>query len=240
MLNVPLSAAHYLELFHRRDAQSRAELASTMAELSGYVTLAAVDLVLREEVRRVCSRILSGQAVIADPIPRSMLLGVGANHAFGSPTGRWRLVETFDDVTGVEGPTTSPPEEFVRAQQAATPAQWEWVNLVGPPDLGRSGLDARPEHRLGTGFARDHDGIPAYVAAVGSDESFLRRLVYQRQINGMLDDIRDFITPEAFNRFFTGPPAGFALVEGIPTAHVCAELEVLSWVNRLSALRSGG
>jgi hypothetical protein len=56
------------------------------------------------------------------PLERHILLGVGANHAFASQTGRYRFVERIAGEGATEGPETGTPEPagMARAKSSAS------------------------------------------------------------------------------------------------------------------------
>lgn len=141
---VPLSAAHYQETWNEYDWRSRYALAGLMRDLSRWQTLAPLQRVTRLEIEAS----LSANQTIPN------VLGVGANHAFDSPNGRFIPVKRWpaglypvsDVADGDNG------LEILRT----SPEIWEWGNLAGPPDdfplegfAEGDGLDFRPEHARG-------------------------------------------------------------------------------------------
>jgi hypothetical protein len=119
---VALTAANYLELGQRRSSRSRRDVAKVMAEVTGYATLAAIHSVQAEEVRRAASWVMTGANQPPAPLERHILLGVGANHAFASQTGRYRFVERIAGEGATEGPETGTPEPagMARAKSSAS------------------------------------------------------------------------------------------------------------------------
>lgn len=59
---IPLSAAHYLDLWHRRDQRSREQVGVLMRDLSQYVAIKPTYWVRYHEVRAQISRIMGFRA----------------------------------------------------------------------------------------------------------------------------------------------------------------------------------
>lgn len=125
---IPLSVAHYLELWHRRDQRSREQVGAAMQDLTGYTTIPSPHLVRRSEVRSLITR-LSGRS--SGTLSFSDLVGHGATHAFGSPYGRFRFVESLasSDSTVKEGARVLPPKVWDELELSGP--KWEWLQLVG-------------------------------------------------------------------------------------------------------------
>jgi hypothetical protein len=234
-LVVPLSAAHYLELWHRRDRRSREEVGALMRRVSDFTTLASPTAVRRSELRGFLSEIAG-----AAPATRSDLLGRGAAHAFGSADGRFRFVESLASPDGVvpEGPPTPPPAGWY-ATDRCTDA-WEWLQLVGLQGLlENEGVDRTPEHRFGSTWrARELD----LRQRLSSDKRLRGRLwdyIVTEELIALLDDInelceefsldpRRILLPE---HGATTPPAAMrALVGGLPSTYTWATLRL--WKHR--------
>jgi hypothetical protein len=171
---VPLSGAHYLETWHRRDEQSRHELAGLMRDISRYDSLAAVHTIERASVAWEICRLSRREPI--GPEPSSLVLGRGVNHAFDSPIGRFRVVSSIATDTTPEGPLLDPPQGLAEVAERGGEV-WEWFNLAGSDELfQRDGIDVRPEHRLGRTQA--------------SDELELRRLLLEDKVlRGRLEDL---------------------------------------------------
>ena len=86
-LVVPLSAAHYMELWHRRDQASREAVGALMRDIADYVSLSPIQRVRDLEVDALVDRHLGGRRRIEAPD----LLARGVVHAFDSPYGRFGL-----------------------------------------------------------------------------------------------------------------------------------------------------
>ena len=110
---IPLSAGHYLELWHRSSQKSREDIGRVTRRLSGFTTLAPIQTVLEMEIKRYVARLVGGDG----RVEASELLGYGATHAFDSPYGRFRFVESLASADGSlrEGDPVEPPHEFLDA-----------------------------------------------------------------------------------------------------------------------------
>jgi hypothetical protein len=85
----PLSAAHYIETYHRRDPGQRQRLGAFMAEVSKFHTIASAPDLLPAEVHvSICS--VGGIAPSQQPTP----FGRGVRHAFNVP--EWRYFENAE------------------------------------------------------------------------------------------------------------------------------------------------
>lgn len=226
MVQVALTSGNYLELWNRSDAESRRRVAITMAGLSGYVTLRAVHEVATEET----ARLITARRVVSrgrgEPIPRDWIIGMGARHAFGSPTGRFRFVESLATATEPEGDELAPPQEWLDALDGLSPAQFEWINLAG---LDRShdllGIEYRPTHREGDEWVRAQQALRQAVAAIDSDESLLYRgLILSRLDDVFGEDKSGHLLDHEVRAWFTGPIAGVSFITALPVQQVFVEL----------------
>lgn len=145
---VPLSPAHYLELWHRRDNASRRTLAVLMRDVTGYATIPSPHVVRQQEARRLVATWVNENASM---LTVQDFLGHGAAHAFGRVDGRFRFVMSVASPDGLvpEGAGTEPPEGW---DQLREHPQWEWFQLFGIEDVipADSGFDRAPEHRFGS------------------------------------------------------------------------------------------
>ncbi len=204
-----------------------------MRDFTKYVTLKAAHSVQAEEIRLAVEHFASGPRPSISSIERSFILGSGANHAFGSSTGRFRFVETLATEESEEGEAAPVPESFATLARECEPGMWEWLNLVGIDDsYDIEGIDYRPGHRIGTEFADHKNQVNPFVKFVNSDSSFMYRLLIQRELAAMRDlVVEEFGTETAFRKYFTGPPRGIAFVNHVPTANTKVELEYQSLAN---------
>ncbi|WP_056922127.1 hypothetical protein [Phycicoccus sp. Soil802] len=148
-LAVALSAAHYLELWHRRDMTSREAVGAVMRDVTGYAALSPIQRVRRLEIEALVDRHMGGSRRVST----QDLLGQGVVHAFDSPDGRFRFVASIETSERREGEPAAAPD--VMTDLRARPALWEWVNLVGTQDfIDGDWVDRTPEHRLGDRYAQ--------------------------------------------------------------------------------------
>lgn len=173
-LEVALTATQYLELWHRRAFESRERVGSVMKEISNYAALSPIQRVQELEIAVAIDQFLSEEA---HPVVRADVLGRGVNHAFDSPLGRLRMVESIATETEPEGPPTQPPPGLMEHAHGPT---WEWFSLVGSPDMPVDGMDRTPEHRLGTKFVQEE----------------LARREWLRNNPGSVNRVGDFIIAE--------------------------------------------
>lgn len=224
---VPLTTGHYLELWHRSNQQSREDIGRVMQRLSRFTTLAPIQTVLELEVNAYVGRLAGVDGCLGS----SELLGYGASHAFNSPYGRFRFVESLasDDGSVPEGDTVDPPPEFVNPPQGTV---WEWVQLVGLPEvLASPGVDRTPSHRLGTANAEDELRIREMMAGDPQMKGRLRDFLIADVITSLSETINDVCAragvssyalffdhpehttpPEAMRAFIAELPAGDAFV----------------------------
>ncbi|MCU1497591.1 MAG: hypothetical protein JWM47_1544 [Acidimicrobiales bacterium] len=189
MFEVVLSATNYLELWHRNRWSSRHDIAKLMAELSGFRSIAPIHSIIRWELEA---------AAIGASLPpvRDRAFGSGANHAFASATGRFRLVERAWSPTEPEGAPTHEGSADLLFLQYTHSRMWEWLNLAGfPSDSGPLGegpdgpwpeheADLRPEHRHGTRDAHDEAALIDWIRSVGL-EGDIRSVVV---MNNLMDN----------------------------------------------------
>src|SRR5260370_6358376 len=89
-----LSAANYLETWHRRDPSSRHAVARTMRDLTDYRCISPVQRIVDLEIEYLLLRDLRSAGCDCIPVePATRIFGRGVAHAFDSATGRLRLVE---------------------------------------------------------------------------------------------------------------------------------------------------
>lgn len=226
-LSVPLSTAHYLETWHRRDEQSRVALAGLMRDLSRYRTLAAVQRIERAGVAWLINRLLRPTTEVAVN-PAMLVMGQGVNHAFDSPTGRFRVVESVADDKNAEGPPAEPARELLEAYKLGD--VWEWVNLAGRQELyTMDGIEMAPEHRLGTKTMNDELAMREHVK---SDPSLRRRLsdwivaTELVNINPYINDAAMRLNVDPHRLFDRGPEGGRRFVSSLAVTDVHCRLRI--------------
>lgn len=194
---VPLVCGHYLETWHRAQWASRSALAAVMRDLSQWRTLAPMQAVARLETERALQR--------GPPVTPEEVLGMGANHAFDSPTGRFRMVErAWTRERAEEGAPTPGLPDYLKEIQHKHPEAWEWMNLAGPdvdfplPGFDDSQLEIRPEHRRGDEFVAHERELVARLAADGMSNR-LRDALVMLDLQELLDDINEACLRLKFN-----------------------------------------
>ncbi|PKI91131.1 hypothetical protein CW368_07660 [Actinomycetales bacterium SN12] len=228
---IPLAVAHYLELWHRRDQRSREQVGALMRDMTGYATIPSPYLVRRREVRSLVAQLTA----VPSSLPSiSDLLGYGAAHAFGSPHGRFRFVESLasPDSTVSEGPSVAPPENW-EALERSGPA-WEWLQLVGTPAILESeGVERTPEHRYGTQHMQSELRVRESIIRERATPAQLCDFLVADELKSLTDEINEIaaeldVDP---NLFFssgllgrTGPESVHAFITALPSAFAWATL----------------
>jgi hypothetical protein len=230
-VSFPLSAAHYLELWHRRDAASREDVARLMSDMSRYATLKPIQQIQAMEVTAAATTAITGSACA---ITRADLLGEGVNHAFNSPLGRLRLVESLASDGNPEGPPSSLPDWLDLA--ILTGPVYEWNSLVGPHGMVQLDFDRTPEHRLGTEYAEREQALREWLVADPARRKHLEAIVVAEEINALADDISECAgaygqPPQAVllgsgQSQLDPPEAGRAFIRAMPVADVIVTVRV--------------
>ncbi len=228
LVRVPLSAAHYLELWHRSDPVSRTQVGALMRDISGFASLLAFEEVQRREI----SAFVAAEAGRAQPIDVASILGRGAEHAFASPYGRLRFVESVASGDRPEGPPSEPPANLGQFRELLGDDGWDWFQLVGEDDFVKSTFVERtPQHRLGAAYqqAQEHlrsaflndPGMRARLADAVALDEFLNVLDAVNEIceSQRVDPVGLFME----SRNTDGPPGAIRdFVARVPTADVLA------------------
>lgn len=234
---VPLSAAHYLELWNRHDRRSREQVGALMRDVSQYATISSPGEVRRREVRMLTSRLTGGSQC---PSPMESFVGRGAAHAFDSPNGRVRFVESLASRDGStpEGPVMPPPAGWDELDRSAL--GWEWLQLVGTEMILQSdGLDRTPEHRFGTQYMRDQLGLREHLLLEPDARRRLWDIVVTGELLSLLGEINDAceefgVDPRylVFDRKLGQASllAGRAFIAGLPSVFTLATLRL--WKHR--------
>ena len=233
-LVVPLSPAHYLELWHRRDNASRRRVAELMRDVTGYATIPSPHVVRQREADAVVKT--WAEPTIPSPTPPD-LLGRGAAHAFGRPDGRFRFVESVASPDGEvpEGPATQPP---VGWEQLREHPDWEWFQLYGMDEVipEDTGFDRVPEHRFGSSQLDQELRVRDWLRTHPGERSRHYDMVVAEEF----ESIREYVEtvcrerrvqpPEPLRTGNWGPDSAEAmrgLVRSIPSADVWATLRHL-------------
>lgn len=233
-ITVPLSGANYLELWHRSNKESREDIGILMRDLSKYKTISSTFEVRRQEVRTHISQFFGFDA---PSISGTDLLGYGASHAFGSPYGRFRFVESLaaQDGSVNEGLQIEPPEIW-KALILAGP-KWEWLQLVGTQEiLDNDGIDRTPEHRFGSRSQLEEMDLRKRLQQNPKMHNRLKDLVTMHEIQSLLEDINEICgeldrDPHALflrqKGGLTPPQAMHEFIEGLPSSNTWAILRML-------------
>jgi hypothetical protein len=228
-LVVPLSAAHYLETWNRKDWNSRHALAAIMREVSGFCTLAPVQKIADWEIERLLLANFRGPNCACEPPDiASLVLGRGVEHAFGSATGRLRILERIAQGDIPEGSPVQISSELqnLLAKVRSLPNDaYEWWSLAGFEDsLEYDDWETRSEHRLGTERVLQEEGLAQRL----SDDKYLRGRLGDYLIAEEMGFACEEINRIAFwhgantdllikSWLAKGPAYGRSLVEALPT-----------------------
>jgi hypothetical protein len=233
-LVVPLSAAHYLELWHRRDKSSRETVGAVMRLVTGYHTLAPVQAVRQYEVDAYVDRHLGANARLR----LQDILGRGANHAFDSPYGRFRWVSSLESGGTPEGPSIAAPKAF-KGMRLEGP-RWEWIQLVGLQEFIESpGVDRTPEHRHGSRYVAQELELRRKLRDDPAGRALLLGILIAQEIEGIRDEINRSCwerrtDPHGLfleNPRYADPPAAMrAFVAGLPSVDTLVTLR--AWKHR--------
>lgn len=235
-LVIPLSGAHYMELWHRRGSASREDIARLMRDLSQYTTLKPIQQIQRMEIDAAATVAFAdspAQVTIDD------VLGKGVNHAFNSPLGRLRLVESLAEHGIPEGPP-SPMPVWLDLSALSGPT-YEWNSLAGPESMLQFDFDRTPEHRLGSEFVDGEQALRGWIAEDPSRRTHLEPVIVAEEINSLAADITasasDFDQPPhalllgaGRDQLEQGPEAGRAFVRALPVADAIVTIRV--WKHR--------
>ncbi len=233
---IVLNASTYLELWHRRDQTSREGVGRLMRDLTGYAALAPIEAIRAMEVDAFVQRHVGrDRSIQADE-----LIGHGARHAFGSPFGRFRFVESIASADGVipEGPAAQAPEEWLDMKREGP--EWEWFNLVGAQEmLDLEGLERTPQHRIGDSRVEREMHLRQLVATQPWAKVRLRDLVITDEIEALTEEINQACWKAGTQphglflenpELDTPPEAMRAFVDGLPSVDTLATLR--EWKHR--------
>ena len=216
LLSFPLSATHYIETSHRRQWKSRLDLATTMALLSRFHTIAPESVLVPSEIDRA----LKARFRVPEIVRDTQVFGVGADHAFDTDIVRYEVPEgiPIDPVLKIE------------VERWATSVK-EWAALVGPPpeEEGKiEGYDPDKHREVGERWAEAQQNLRVVREQAGWHRGEKAELVARAQA------IVDYNEPigEALERaglhwghvYALEQDGMVALVEDIPLIHVASEL----------------
>lgn len=229
-LTVPLSASHYLELWHRAETASRERVGALMRDLSGYATLLEFSMVQRLEIDAFVATWVGDERRVLT----SDLIGWGASHAFSSPYGRLRFVENIESEEQPEGPPAGPPPDLDQLRSRMGESGWEWFQLVGLDGMdAQPGLDRTPEHRYGSRDEQEENRIRALLADDPETMKRLDDLTRFQEFEQLIDTINRICVARRVDPYGlfheVMHPAGIAgavreFGRSVPTVHVKATL----------------
>ena len=229
-LVVPLSSAHYLEIWHRSNWESRRRLAELMVEISRYHTILPVQHLACLEVEQVLlDRFRSPRCECRPKRPAEVALGIGVNHAFHSSTGRLRVVASVAQPGVPEGPREPASSEAVQSllKLKELPGDtYEWWSLAGfPDDMKYDGLESRSEHRRGRERVEREEAVTQDILANREIRARLEDFLMTQELIALNETINvmGFWHGADTNRLMAtwlevGPEFGRELLHSIPTA----------------------
>jgi hypothetical protein len=224
-LSVPLAATSYLELWHRASDTSRHEVAVVMRDVSRYATLLAFHVLQEQEIAEASKWFVGDRRGEPVRVPRDRVVGFGANHAFGSPTGRFRFIESLATPEFDEGAPVDVPVEFLEMARGLSPREWEWVNLAGMPGLHNvPGVEIRPEHRIGDAYVKIQEARRRFVST-SDDPSLLFRDIIGYHLVELGEAIAANLSDEDLLANFRSPSDGASFVSRIPSLDVKTRIE---------------
>ena len=212
----PLSAMHYIEIAKRRNHQSRSELASTMASLSRYHTMAPFTVMVPPEIDRALRRRFEVEEAPRD----AQLFGVGFEHAMN---------RTYAALpVPAEG---SMPPGLIRGLEALGFVLRESIMLAGlPPDAGidESAFDAWQED-VGNGLAEGQERLRLARRGAGLHRGERsQHLAKYAALENWRSEFSEALGRAKLNWddvLGLGQEGIRALVDDIPMIHVGSELE---------------
>ncbi|MFJ9636818.1 hypothetical protein [Streptomyces sp. NPDC101178] len=231
---VPLSAGHYLETWHRSNWESRHALARLMRDISQFSTLAPIQSVQRWEMDLALVDYLGFAAnqMVSETI-RDRILGRGVDHAFASPTGRLRLVESVAARGVPEREELEPSSEFMdlleRVRSLPNDA-YEWWSLAGNENdsMIHDDWETRGQHRIGDSYAEQERALSAHLVENPEKKGKLDYFIATQDLIGLSEDIHEAaksvgITDlDVLGRLVEmgGPEAGKGFLHSMPSVAV--------------------
>jgi len=231
IVTIPLFAGHYLELWHRSDSTSREDVGRLMRDLSQYVTLLPIQDIQKLEI----DAYLETKSGNPSQVTIENIIGRGVEHAFSSPQGRVRFVESLETPEDPESAPAEPPVEWDRLRSLLGSAGWEWFQLVGHPLFnGALGVDRTPEHRHGAKYAQREENFRKQLMSTPGMKTRLDDVVVLQEFNAALDLINDACESRGIDPYTLllngheqNPPDGIReFVASVPTMNVFAKLRM--------------
>ncbi len=231
-LVVPLSSTHYLELSKVTDVGRRHEVATTMAELSKYRTMADLHSLLRYEFRSA----LAAHLGYAPPAPLAVF-GYGASFAFGQGVGWYRVTgdpETLDRIRKERG------QDYVDRLEVQQNARAQFRFLRGPsphdePALRLYGYRPEAVFAVAEERARREAALAAKLTPHQRSHQ-LPDIVAARELIHEFGDNLTTVLAEyhwTWDDFFErGKEWAHQFLSRVPTAHVWLSLKIANHRNR--------
>lgn len=203
-----------------------------MRDISGYATIPSPHVVRQREAEALV-RTWEG---LGSTVQVDGLIGHGAAHAFGRPSGRFRFVTSVASADGAlgEGPPTVAPDGWDAFQGHP---EFEWFQLAGHADLlDMDGLDRAPEHRFGTDQLQRELELRRMLRLNPLSPPRLQDLLVAHEFEAMSEYIEEVCVrlrvpvPPSLRTGNWGPdsmPAIRTLVASIPTARTWSTLRYL-------------
>ncbi|MFE1575394.1 hypothetical protein [Streptomyces fradiae] len=194
---VPLSAAHYLETWHRSNWESRHALARLMRAISQFSTLAPIQRVQRWEIDIALTEYLGFEVGRENPKPvRGQVLGRGVDHAFASLTGRLRLVSNVAKEGVPEGEELDPEPKLLGLleQLRALPGDvYEWWSLAGNENdsMIHADWETRGQHRIGDSYAEQERQLSNHLTTNKNKKQKLDDLIAAQELAEISEHIHE-------------------------------------------------
>jgi hypothetical protein len=150
LVSFPLSAAHYFETHHRGDWVSRLDLATTMAGLSKFHTIAPPHRIVPAEILA---------ALGGPPMSQTVrLFGVGVSHAFGGDI-PLDLMQLPDDIEVPPGLRSQLATEFVQMMEFAILANPQFADGTKQLTLDAARKTIDIDEKFAAGQAKLAEGL---------------------------------------------------------------------------------
>ncbi|NEA24727.1 hypothetical protein [Actinomadura bangladeshensis] len=160
-------------------------------------------------------------------MPEIGAVGYGVNHAFASPLGRLRVVESVETDESPEGAEIGPSPELIALFASVPDRIYQWWSLAGFEESMRiDGFDAITLHRHGERWVDEQRQIAAFLADKGRADDIL----LARDFNSLLDDINGIcqrLNVDPHILLDGGAESIRAFVDDVPTTAVAHHLRRL-------------
>ncbi|CAL9302738.1 hypothetical protein SUDANB135_03534 [Streptomyces sp. SudanB135_2055] len=242
---MPLSAAHYLETWHRSNWESRHALARLMRAVSQFSSLAPIQSVQRWEIDAALIEYFGFEVDQENHIPvRDRILGRGVDHAFASATGRMRLVSNIAADGIPEGEELEPEPKLLGLLEKlrALPGDaYEWWSLAGNENdsMIHEEWETRGQHRIGDAYAAQERQLSDHLTANQKKKQKLDDLIAAQDLAEISEHIHeaaqgfDISALRVYGRLVEmgGPEAVKGFLRAMPSAAVKYEARRLKHRN---------